>query len=141
VRRYKRPLSIAMIDADNFKAVNDIHGHDVGDLVLRMITDTCHDSLRKNDVLARYGGEEFVVLLPETQLSGAITVMERVRERIEATTLELEQGQRIRITVSVGLAGLSNEDEDIGTLLKRADDALYAAKHAGRNRVQVADAI
>jgi diguanylate cyclase (GGDEF)-like protein len=140
VRRYKRPLSIAMIDADHFKAVNDVHGHDVGDLVLRMIVDTCHDSLRKNDVLARYGGEEFVVLLPETPLAGAVAVMERVRERIEATTIELEQGQRIGITVSVGLADLTNELEDIESLLKRADDALYEAKHAGRNRVHVATA-
>jgi diguanylate cyclase (GGDEF)-like protein/PAS domain S-box-containing protein len=140
VRRYKRPLSIAMIDADHFKAVNDVHGHDVGDLVLRMIVDTCHDSLRKNDVLARYGGEEFVVLLPETPLAGAVVVMERVRERIEATTLELEQGQRISITVSVGLADSTSDAEDIEGLLKRADDALYAAKHAGRNRVHVAEA-
>jgi diguanylate cyclase (GGDEF)-like protein len=141
VRRYKRPLSIAMIDADLFKAVNDLHGHDVGDLVLRMIVDTCHDSLRKNDVLARYGGEEFVVLLPETPLAGAVVVMERMRERIEATTLELEQGQRISITVSIGLADLTNDHEDIEGLLKRADDALYAAKHAGRNRVHVAPVV
>ncbi len=141
VRRYKRPLSIAMLDADHFKAVNDVHGHDVGDLVLRMIVDTCHDSLRKNDVLARYGGEEFVVLLPETPLTGALAVMERVRERIEATSLELENGQRVSITVSIGLAGLSNDREDIDTLLKRADDALYAAKHAGRNRVRVGEAL
>ena len=135
VRRYKRPLSIAMIDADHFKDVNDRHGHDVGDLVLRMIVDTCHDSLRKHDVLARYGGEEFVVLLPETPLSGAEAVMERVRERIETTALSLDDGQRIQITVSIGLATILEEEEGLEALLKRADDALYAAKHDGRNRV------
>jgi diguanylate cyclase (GGDEF)-like protein/PAS domain S-box-containing protein len=137
VRRYKRPLSVAMIDADHFKNVNDRHGHDVGDLVLRMIVDTCHDSLRKQDVLARYGGEEFVVLLPETPLLGAETVMERVRERIEATALSLDDGQRIQITVSVGLATINDPDEGLEALLKRADEALYAAKHEGRNRVRV----
>lgn len=138
VKRYKRPLSIAMIDADLFKAVNDVHGHDVGDLVLRMIVDTCHDSLRKNDVLARYGGEEFVVLLPETPIAGALAVMERVRERIEATSLELEDGKRVSITVSIGLAGLV-DDEGFEALLKRADEALYTAKRNGRNRVLVGD--
>ena len=138
VKRYKRPLSIAMIDADLFKAINDVHGHDVGDLVLRLIVDTCHDSLRKNDVLARYGGEEFVVLLPETPIGGALAVMERVRERIEATSLELPDGKRVSITVSIGLASLSG-DEGFESLLKRADDALYTAKRNGRNRVLVGD--
>jgi len=138
VKRYKRPLSIAMIDADLFKSVNDLHGHDVGDLVLRMIVDTCHDSLRKHDVLARYGGEEFVVLLPETPIDGALAVMERVRERIEATSLELENGKRVSITVSIGLAGLA-DNEGFEALLKRADEALYTAKREGRNRVLVSD--
>jgi diguanylate cyclase (GGDEF)-like protein len=141
VKRYKRPLSAAMIDADHFKAVNDLHGHDVGDLVLRMIVDTCHDSLRKNDVLARYGGEEFVVMLPETPPEGAHAVMERVRERIEATALELDHGKQVQITVSIGLAGIEDPDEGIDALLKRADEALYVAKRRGRNRVIVSDEV
>jgi diguanylate cyclase (GGDEF)-like protein/PAS domain S-box-containing protein len=141
VQRYKRPLSVAMIDADHFKGINDVHGHDVGDLVLRMIVDTCHDSLRKNDVLARYGGEEFVVMLPETPLEGARAVMERVRERIESTSLELEQGKRVQITVSIGLADIENPDDGIDTLLKRADAALYGAKRKGRNQVLVSEEI
>lgn len=141
VKRYKRPLSVAMIDADHFKAINDLHGHDVGDLVLRMIVDTCHDSLRKQDVLARYGGEEFVVMLPETTQQGALTVMERVRERIESTALELEGGQRVQITVSIGLSAIGDPDEGIDTLLKRADEALYAAKHQGRNRIALSDEV
>jgi diguanylate cyclase (GGDEF)-like protein len=141
VKRYKRPLSVAMLDADHFKAINDRYGHDVGDLVLRMIVDTCHDSLRKHDVLARYGGEEFVVMLPETPLFGAQAVMERVRERIEATALELDEGKRVQITVSIGLAGIEDPDEGIEMLLKRADEALYAAKRLGRNRVAVSDEV
>ncbi|MET0344156.1 MAG: diguanylate cyclase [Polyangiales bacterium] len=137
VRRYRRPLSVAMIDADHFKNVNDVHGHDVGDLVLRFIVDTCHESLRKNDVLARYGGEEFVVLLPETAVDGAQVVFERLRERIAGTPLQLGDGKSVSITVSVGLAGLSDYEEGFEELLKRADDALYVAKRGGRNRVQV----
>lgn len=137
VKRYHRPLSVAMIDADHFKGINDRYGHDVGDLVLRMIVDTCHDSLRKNDVLARYGGEEFVVLLPETPLGGALAVMERVRERIEATALTLDDGQSVHITVSIGLAAIGDGEDGLEGLLKRADDALYAAKDAGRNKVLV----
>jgi len=141
VKRYRRPLAVAMLDADHFKAINDVHGHDVGDLVLRMIVDTCHDSLRKHDVLARYGGEEFVVMLPETPPEGALAVMERVRERIEATALEPEPGKSVQITVSIGLASLADSDEGIEVLLKRADAALYAAKRRGRNRVVVSDEV
>jgi diguanylate cyclase (GGDEF)-like protein len=137
VKRYHRPLAMAMIDADHFKNVNDVYGHDVGDLVLRLIVDTCHDSLRKNDVLARYGGEEFIVLLPETAPDGALAVVERLRERIAETPLELEDGQRVSVTVSVGLASLNSYQEGFEALLKRADDALYAAKRGGRNCVQV----
>ncbi|HEY6880802.1 MAG TPA: diguanylate cyclase, partial [Polyangiales bacterium] len=99
VKRYRRPLAMAMIDADHFKSVNDVYGHDVGDLVLRMIVDTCADTLRKNDVLARYGGEEFIVLLPETAPDGALAVVERLRERIAESPLVLDDGRRVSITV------------------------------------------
>jgi diguanylate cyclase (GGDEF)-like protein len=137
VKRYKRPLSMAMIDADHFKNVNDQYGHDVGDMVLRSVVDICHDSLRKNDVLARYGGEEFIVLLPETAVEGALAVVERLRERIAQTPLALDDGRSVPMTVSIGLAGLSNYEEGFEALLKRADDALYVAKRNGRNCVQL----
>ncbi len=137
VKRYRRPLALAMIDADHFKNVNDVHGHDAGDMVLRMIVDTCVDSLRKNDVLARYGGEEFIVLLPETAPEGALAVVERLRERVAETSLTAEDGQQISITVSIGLASLNSPQEGFEALLKRADDALYTAKRRGRNCVQV----
>lgn len=137
VKRYRRPLSMAMIDADHFKNVNDQYGHDVGDLMLKLIVDTCHDSLRKNDVLARYGGEEFIVLLPETPVDAAVAVVERLRERIAQKPLVLDDGRSISMTVSVGLSGLDNYQEGFEALLKRADDALYVAKRSGRNCVQV----
>jgi diguanylate cyclase (GGDEF)-like protein/PAS domain S-box-containing protein len=139
VKRYNRPVSIAMIDADMFKSINDAHGHDVGDAVLRLIVDTCQDGLRKNDVLARYGGEELIVLLPETPPDGARIVMERLRERVAETPMMLDDGTKVSVTVSIGIAGtLDNEPVDgVEPLLKRADDALYAAKRNGRNRVEM----
>ena len=137
VRRYGRPLSIAMIDADHFKGVNDHYGHDVGDAVLRLIVDTCKEGLRKNDVLARYGGEELIVLLPETQAEGARVVMERLRETVANTPLMLDDGRSVHVTVSIGIAAVLDANEGVEPLLKRADDALYAAKHNGRNRVEM----
>ena len=137
VKRYRRPLSMAMIDADHFKKVNDSYGHDVGDMVLRSIVDICHEGLRKHDVLARYGGEEFIVLLPETAVDGALAVVERLRERIDQTPLVLEDGRSVPMTVSIGLAGLDDYEEGFDALLKRADEALYQAKDRGRNCVQL----
>jgi diguanylate cyclase (GGDEF)-like protein/PAS domain S-box-containing protein len=136
VRRYQRPLAVAMLDADFFKKVNDEYGHDAGDLVLRSIVDTCQLGLRASDVLARYGGEEFIVLLPETSLDGAFAVMNRLRERIASTPVQLEDGHELRITVSVGISELRDTDRDLEALIKRADDALYAAKRNGRDRVE-----
>ena len=125
--REKTPLSMLMIDADYFKKYNDEHGHQKGDAVLRMIALTASSSLKRPaDFLARWGGEEFAALLPNTPESGAALVAEQIRQSIEL----------IGITVSIGVAtampegGLSIEE-----LIRRADDALYAAKEAGRNRV------
>jgi len=135
VKRYRRPLSLAMLDADLFKGINDRYGHDAGDLVLRAIVNTCHETLRESDVLARYGGEEFVVLLPETPREGAEAVMARLCERVARANIVLEDGREVRVTVSIGLSALTDDDEDVETVLKRADEALYAAKRGGRNRV------
>lgn len=137
VQRYGRPVTIAMIDADHFKNINDTHGHDVGDLVLRMIVDTCMTSLRTIDVLARYGGEEFIVLLPETNAENALVVMERIRERIADSPVMLDDGVTVRTSVSIGIAGILEPREGLESLLKRADDAMYAAKREGRNRVLI----
>jgi diguanylate cyclase (GGDEF)-like protein len=137
VARYNRPLALAMLDADLFKNINDRHGHDVGDRALRMIADTCQEAMRKSDVLARYGGEELVMLLPETTAENAAIVMERIREKIAATPLALEHGKTVSITVSIGVAGVRHAKESLDSVLKCADEALYAAKRSGRNRVQV----
>jgi diguanylate cyclase (GGDEF)-like protein/PAS domain S-box-containing protein len=137
VRRYQRPLALAVVDADYFKAVNDEYGHDAGDRVLRSIVDTCHESLRASDVLARWGGEEFVVLLPETSREGAEVVMGRLRARIEARPIILDDDREVRVTVSIGLTALRDTDQNFEALFKRADEALYAAKRQGRNRVEL----
>ena len=135
VKRYQRPLAIAMVDADFFKTINDQFGHDVGDMVLRTIVDICHETLRESDVLARYGGEEFVVLLPETTREGAEVVMERLRERMAAPRSCSTMGAQCTSPSASACPPWTEEDQDFETLLKRADEALYAAKHSGRNRV------
>lgn len=134
------PLSLCLFDADHFKNINDSHGHVAGDHVLTAIAQAANGALRKSDVLGRLGGEEFGILLPDTELAGALTVAERVREAVaerEVQSGEATSGDRpsISITISLGVAELRG-DEPIEALLKRADRALYAAKDLGRNRVQ-----
>jgi diguanylate cyclase (GGDEF)-like protein/PAS domain S-box-containing protein len=128
--RYGRPFSVAMIDVDLFKKLNDEHGHAAGDEALRALVTIVARALRKVDVLGRYGGEEFLLLLPETETSGAVEVAERMRAAIES-----ESGAYAHaITVSVGVAE-GRPREGLDALLRRADAALYAAKQGGRNRV------
>lgn len=133
-RRFGTPLSLIMVDADHFKRVNDTYGHAVGDRVLKALANACKSQLRDVDVVARIGGEEFAILLPETALAGAANVGEKMRETCE-NTIVLIAGGRVRFTVSLGISALDHGIGDIETLLKRADEALYRAKQAGRNRV------
>jgi diguanylate cyclase (GGDEF)-like protein/PAS domain S-box-containing protein len=135
-RRYTGNLSVLMLDLDWFKLVNDHYGHPVGDQVLRQVALLIMNSLRKADVVARYGGEEFVVLMPETNLQEACQVAERIRELIANTPLRVEE-YTIPITVSIGTAKLEAGQTNFNALVKCADDALYMAKAAGRNRVAV----
>ena len=129
------PLLIAQLDIDHFKAVNDTHGHAAGDLVLQSFADTVRRNVRDTDVLARWGGEEFVLLLCDTPASDAVTLMERLRQAVQAMQVPVPQGgQPITVTVSIGLARHAPADPLAGTL-ERADRALYAAKAGGRNRV------
>ena len=129
------PLLIAQLDIDHFKAVNDTHGHAAGDLVLQSFADTVRRNVRDTDVLARWGGEEFVLLLCDTPASDAVTLMERLRQAVQAMQVPVPQGgQPITVTVSIGLARHTPADPLAGTL-ERADQALYAAKAGGRNRV------
>ncbi len=132
--RYDRPLSLLMIDADHFKAVNDTHGHAVGDRVLMMLARTVQEALRESDVLGRIGGEEFAVILPETGLDEAVRVAERIRKEVASRGVETEAGL-ISLTISLGAAQTHAGDANVEDLIHRADLAMYRAKEQGRNRV------
>ena len=133
-QRYQRALSIILFDIDHFKQVNDTYGHGVGDKVLCKLTKECQSSLREHDVFARYGGEEFIILLPETDLEQAYQMAERIRKTRAETPLDVGPAS-ITLTISFGVASLSDENLPLDELLLRADKALYKAKEAGRNRV------
>lgn len=132
--RYGRSISLLMIDADHFKAVNDNHGHDVGDKVLHRLAQAITQQIREVDILARAGGEEFVVLLPQTDLKHTLTVAERIRAAVAAMELE---PSHLRVTVSLGAAQASSKTKTLEELMKMADQALYLAKDRGRNQVCV----
>jgi len=131
------PLSVLMIDLDFFKDVNDQYGHQAGDEVLSLVAQRILLSIRKTDLLARYGGEEFSVLLPETRSEGASVIAKRIRLAICETPINVDE-HHVAVTVSIGVASHANDDEvDPQILLKKADLALYRAKAAGRNRIEV----
>jgi diguanylate cyclase len=133
-RRIGHPSSVVMIDIDHFKAINDRHGHPVGDAVIRAIARTLRATLRLHDVPGRYGGEEFGVVLPGTDIRGATLLAERIRARIESSVLHSEKA--VRTTASLGVAEFEVRDADHEDWIARADRALYAAKGAGRNRIE-----
>ncbi len=135
-----RSLSLLVLDIDHFKAVNDTHGHDVGDEVLREFSGRVRRAVRGIDLVCRLGGEEFVVVMPETDLAHGIGVGERIRQAIATEAFACdENGAALNITVSIGIAAIEHAEDTSDSLLKRADRALYAAKREGRNRV-VSDA-
>jgi len=134
--RYDRPLSVFMLDVDHFKKINDTHGHNAGDAVLRRLGEIMQNALREVDIIGRMGGEEFAILLPETTLENAAMVAERLREKISLQAISLSGGLPLHITVSIGVAALSGKDLNIDTLLSFADEALYEAKRE-RNQVRV----
>lgn len=133
-KRYQHPACVLMLDIDFFKKVNDRYGHQTGDRVIKAMADLCRASLRDNDLLARIGGEEFTAFLPETPLAEAFEVAERLRKNIEQHRLELDDGNYIQFTTSIGLSALRNEDANVEAPLKRADEALYISKNHGRNQ-------
>ena len=130
--RYSRSLSLMMIDIDFFKKVNDTYGHQCGDHILKAVAEKAASIIRKTDLLARYGGEEFCCLLPETDAAAAEAVAENLRMQIEEMVSSFE-GNQVSVTISLGISGI-NGDDTPESLLKRADEALYEAKHTGRNR-------
>jgi len=138
-RRYKDPLSVALFDIDHFKRFNDSYGHPAGDFVLKEVVRLAQGQIRDVDALVRYGGEEFLVLLPNTPLEGARVIAERFRKAVEAAEFPWSD-RRLKVTISVGIATLAEDVPNDEALLKKADDALYRAKTAGRNRVEPAAA-
>ncbi|MEW6068393.1 MAG: sensor domain-containing diguanylate cyclase [Nitrospirota bacterium] len=132
-KRYKHPLSLLIIDFDHFKKVNDEYGHLIGDKALRRSARLWKKSIRAGDIVARYGGEEFVVILPETSISDAINVAEKLRADVENMKID-----EIAITISIGIGYFGGEDLalDYKKLIRQADKALYKAKHKGRNRIE-----
>ncbi|WP_312443556.1 sensor domain-containing diguanylate cyclase [Stutzerimonas kunmingensis] len=135
-RRHDESLSLLMLDIDHFKRVNDVHGHPIGDAVLKQFTATCASMLRAHDLFGRLGGEEFAIALPHTDLDGARSVAEKIRMAIEQAPLTTAAGN-IEITVSIGVAQTQAGQHGIDQLIAWADKALYDAKHGGRNQVRV----
>jgi len=134
--RFSSPLSLLMLDIDFFKAVNDTHGHQVGDIALKSVADIAKSTLRDFDICARLGGEEFAVLLPETNKSQAYEVAERLRLAIENSKVPLPSGGLpLTMTISIGVSSMTSKDDNIDVLISKADKALYEAKKTGRNKV------
>ena len=136
--RYGTPASLIMFDLDHFKSINDRFGHSTGDEVLCTIADLCVSRFREVDLVARIGGEEFAILLTNTPLTAAGSVGERLREAASQCSIAHDEAD-IGMTISVGVARMLATDESINQLLERADDALYQAKHSGRNQVVVVE--
>ena len=135
-KRQGELVSILFMDLDHFKAINDTHGHAVGDAVLKGFCRRASAELREYDILARYGGEEFVALIQDTNHGEALGIAERIRASCEVRPFDAgPEGQPLHVTVSIGVAILSEEDHSLGQLLRRADQAMYQAKRAGRDRV------
>jgi two-component system cell cycle response regulator len=135
-RRYGKLLTIAVIDADRFKSLNDTHGHSAGDLVLRKLGAMLRDSFRQSDTVGRYGGEEFVVILPEMDIEAAQRKLESLRELVASTPMELPaRGEKVQVTISAGLATFPQDGEDAVELYASADLKMFQAKKEGRNRV------
>jgi diguanylate cyclase (GGDEF)-like protein len=136
--RQQQPLSLLMVDVDNFKQYNDAYGHLGGDECLQRIATAVSSEMRANDLVARYGGEEFAVILPNQSLKGAAIVAERIRCRVEQLRLPNLGSQQHVVTVSIGAAtALAAPENDPSQLVATADSALYRAKHMGRNRISL----
>jgi diguanylate cyclase (GGDEF)-like protein len=135
----QQPVSVILIDIDNFKQINDTHGHKAGDLTLKAVVEVCNNNLRTADLFGRYGGEEFAIFLPETTPETAFKIAERLRKKIASIVVPLDNTE-ITVTASFGAAGVEQTANiSLNELLKKADRALYSAKKAGRNRVVLAE--
>ena len=133
-QRQNRPLSVAMIDIDFFKKVNDSYGHPVGDQVIKTLGHLLRQRLRRQDSVGRYGGEEFAAVMPDCTTEDAVRLLDDIRQRFSEVRF-IHQGQSFGVTLSAGVASI-NPGTDAANLLAQADAALYGAKHGGRNQVQ-----
>ena len=133
-RTFSVPLSLLLFDIDDFKQINDSFGHVIGDVVLSELCGSVRETLRPTDVLARYGGDEFAVILPHTDLHGAMRVAERILSRIAGLTIPTDEEGAIQCSVSIGLAEFRREDAVANDLVRRADERLYLSKRQGKNR-------
>lgn len=135
-RRHKAPMSVMFVDVDHFKKFNDTYGHQAGDEVLKRVAEVVKQCARVSDTVARYGGEELALVLPQTDLEGAYALAERIRRSIEAQVVKDNRGRKLpTVTASIGVAEMVLQDATPEVLLERADEALYSAKHNGRNQV------
>ena len=134
--RYGQDFSILIIDVDDFKAINDNHGHLVGDRALRLLAEQFSVSLRSVDYVGRYGGEEFLVVLPATDIEGAVSVAQKILASIRSAKL-LVHGHLVKFSVSIGAAVVTKDDRQLDDVIHRADNALYSAKQTGKDRIEV----
>ncbi|HOV15441.1 MAG TPA: diguanylate cyclase [Spirochaetota bacterium] len=134
-KRYDIPLSVIMVDIDNFKKINDNYGHNIGDEFIKYVAEKASKGVRKSDVICRYGGEEFVILLPGTDIDTAIIVAERIRKSIESNYIDTREFGKLFITSSLGVSSKKDETQSVEQLIHIADEALYTAKIKGRNQV------
>ncbi len=139
IQRYENKLAVIMIDIDFFKSVNDKYGHKAGDRVLQKIAHILKEQLREVDMLGRIGGEEFAILLPQTDRQRAIEAAERLKKTVAGTDIILEENSVLHVTISIGIAIGTREDDSIETLLNKADRGLYQAKAMGRNAIEIGD--
>lgn len=138
-KRYKRNMSLIIMDIDNFKNINDTYGHLTGDLILKRLAITLQETVRKIDIPARYGGEEFVVILPETSKKDACVIAERIRKAVSQIEVKINETDTISPTVSIGIAQYTTDGQEPKDLINAADTALYYSKHNGKNVVSVYD--
>jgi diguanylate cyclase (GGDEF)-like protein len=134
--RFKKPLSVLVCDLDHFKKVNDTHGHDIGDVVIRGFGEVLKRTKRDTDVVGRFGGEEFALVCEETDERGAALLAERIRSELEAESFATESGP-LKVTCSIGVATFPAAGRDWDTMFRSADEALYVSKRSGRNRVTI----
>jgi len=136
-QRYDTDLSLILCDLDKFKIINDTYGHAAGDAALQAVSEALKSSLRKTDILGRHGGDEFMIILPETSLDGAKLLAEKVRVAVSEIELSVEKNKRIGLSLSLGVASCCAPAENIDSLVRLADSALYTSKQMGRNKVSV----